>query len=101
MKGPSDKISVFLVSGNATTSVSLIARSIAPSLIARSTDPDFVRHVIATFRENRLLEADAEDVICDLDFLAKAEPMMACLARRIRRNAASLPSDLPSDSSQS
>lgn len=59
-------------------------------LVAQSTNLELIRHVVTALRDNRRLEADAEDVIYDADFLAEIDQIIACLTAEMRGNAAAL-----------
>lgn len=72
-------LSVILVSVDASAGV---------RPLARSTDPELVRRVFLTLRDNRLHEDDEADVIYDPDFFVKLERRLACLTAQIRQDAA-------------
>ena len=69
---------IALISGDGVTGFKTLARSGEPGLVGR---------FIAALLTNRLLEDDADDVICDPAFLAEAERMMARLREQVRRDA--------------
>ena len=58
-----------------------------PMMIARSGALGLVRQFIDDLQTNRLLEDDADDVICDPAFPAEARRMMTQLTEQMRRNA--------------
>lgn len=58
-----------------------------PRTIALSSAPDLVRQFIDDLQTNRLLEDDADDVICDPAFPAEADRMKACVTEQMRLDA--------------